>query len=306
MPEFRGNRNLTDDLVNFEQTFRRAIEVATVLGVDESLRKQWQNALEKLPPIKYTWDGQQGTVAFGYSEELGYVDNDPYYLSPYLKGKWKSKEEIPMPYESTSLWMVYPFEYLTEDGDTPLDKAAYWRIRNMYGYTKHPNPRDESHSSVPYGALLRVEGKKWYEHTIRTIESLTLPSGGYYLYFGGTPKDSGTGRMPEFYVHPIQYITDILLQTQGGVIRLFPALPDGKLASFSGFLARNGFRVSAQADGKTIRAQIESKLGNTCCVKIDNRCVVEAPEGAWEENGKLFFATQPGCTYDLVMQIDKE
>lgn len=304
MPEFRGNRNLIDDLVMFRQTYDWAIRAAEILGVDEDLRNQWQTASESLPPIAYTWDGEKGTLAFGYSKELGYTDNEAYYLSPYLHGKWKSEKEIPMPYEAAALWMVYPIEYLQGDGDSDLEQVVGWKLRNMYDYTCHPNPFNESHMSVPYGALLRVDGRKWYDHTIRTIEECTLESGGYHMYLDvRTRKDSGTvARMPEVWVHPTQYITDILLQTQGGVIRLFPALPKGKSASFTNFRARAGFRVSAQTDGNRVQASILSTLGGTCCVKLDERRLCQAPEGTRLEKGLLYFETQPGETYELAME----
>ena len=118
-----------------------------------------------------------------------------------------------------------------------------------------------------------------------------------------TKKDSGPlGRMPEIWVHPIQYITDILLQTQGGTIRLFPALPKEKSASFTNFRARGGFCVSAQTDGQLVQASILSTLGGTCCVKLDDRRLCQAPAGTRLEKGHLYFETQPGEAYELTME----
>lgn len=304
MPQFHGNRNLTDDLVNFELSFRRAIEAAKVLGLDPELQEDWSRALEKLPPIRYRWDGREGAIAFGYSDELGYTDEDPYYLSPYLKGVWKDRKDFPMPSESTAMWMVFPFEYLTGDGDSPLEQAAAWRIRNLYDYTDHENPYIESHPSAAYGALLRVDGRRWYDHTIRTIQSQILKSGEYWMYSEKvTGQESGyAGRMPETYFHPLQYLNDILLQTQGGLIRLFPALPTGKQASFTNFLARDGFTVSAGTDGKILSAEISGKLGGMCRVKLDGRSVRIAPENAREENGILTFEIEPGETILLTLE----
>lgn len=303
MPQFHGNRNLTDDLVNFELAFRRAISAAELLGIDKELQEDWTNALQALPPIRYTWDGSEGSIAYGYSNELGYTDWDPYYLSPYLHGKWKDKESFPFPSESTALWMIYPFEYLTGDGDSPLEQVAAWRIRNMYDYTHNDNPYNECHPSVPYGALLRVDGRKWYNHTIRTIEEFTTKTGEYWMFSEKvTGLETGfLGRMPETYVHPIQYLTDILLQTQGGIIRLFPALPSGKRASFFGFLARAGFVVSAKTDGVCVSAEIHSRLGGTCRVKLDNLKLVSVPEDAVVRDGILVFETQAGQTVTLAL-----
>lgn len=304
MPEFQGNRNLTDDLANFELVYNWAIQAAELLNVDPELKAQWQEAKSALPPIAYTWDGEKGTLAFGYSKELGYTDDTPYYLSKYLHGKWKNKESTNFPYDAQALWLIYPFEYLQGDGESDLEKVAAWRIRNMYDYTCHPNPLDESHGSVPYGALLRVDGRKWYDHTIKTIEECTLESGGYQMYIGSrTHKDSGAvGRMPETYVHPIQYISDILLQTQGGIVRVFPALPKGKAASFSGFRARGGFSVSADTDGANVHLEILSTLGGKCCIKLDEREVYSASTEILQENGYIYIDTEKGQTYSIDMR----
>lgn len=304
MPDFKGNRNLTDDLAVFEQSFRYALEAAQILNCDESLQMQWKDALEQLPPIRYSWDGKEGKIAYGYSNELGYTDDDLYYLSPYLHGKWKSVEDFPLPSETAAMWLIYPFEYLTGDGESDLEKAAAWRIRNMYDYTHHPNPFNECHVSVSYGALLRVDGRKWYNHTIRAIEENILESGEYYAYGDVlTRKDSGfVGRMPETYVHPVQYVSDIMLQSQGGIIRIFPALPRQKSGAFSGFRARGGFVVSAETDGQLLQAQILSTLGGICRIKIDGREICQAPDGAWEENGRLCFETVPNQTYVIEMK----
>ena len=178
------------------------------------------------------------------------------------------------------------------------------RIRNMHDHTCNPNPYDESHATGPYGALLRVDGRKWYEHTIKTIEECTQESGVYNMYFGSrTHRDSGVvGRMPETYVHPIQYISDILLQTQGGVIRVFPALPKGKEASFFGFRARGGFSVNADTDGTNVHLEILSTLGGKCHIELDEREVCSASAEIKCEKGFITMDTEAGQTYHIDMR----
>lgn len=66
-------------------------------------------------------------------------------------------------------------------------------------------------------------------------------------------------------------IQQLLLQSWGGKIRIFPALPkDWKNASFHGFAAQGGFIVSAQyQNGKTKSIIIKSIAGGTCTVETD-------------------------------------
>ncbi len=63
---------------------------------------------------------------------------------------------------------------------------------------------------------------------------------------------------------------ELLLQSWGNKIRIFPAVPDHwKDASFSELRAQGGFLISAsRSEGKTAWVQIESLAGEPCVVKI--------------------------------------
>ena len=64
-------------------------------------------------------------------------------------------------------------------------------------------------------------------------------------------------------------IQQLLLQSWGGKIRVFPAVPDEwESTSFSGFAAQGGFRVSARyEDHRTVWIEIESLAGEACIVE---------------------------------------
>jgi hypothetical protein len=65
-------------------------------------------------------------------------------------------------------------------------------------------------------------------------------------------------------------IMELLLQSWGNKIRIFPAVPDKwENASFNDLRAQGGFLVSAsRSEGKTDWVQIKSLAGETCIVKI--------------------------------------
>jgi len=65
-------------------------------------------------------------------------------------------------------------------------------------------------------------------------------------------------------------IMELLLQSWGNKIRIFPAVPDQwKSASFNDLRAQGGFLVSAsRSEGKTVWVQLKSMAGEPCIVKI--------------------------------------
>ena len=102
-------------------------------------------------------------------------------------------------------------------------------------------------------------------------------------------------------------ITEMLLQSQGGVIRLFPAYPEdyGDAAFFS-LRARGAFLVSGEfRNGEVAYGIIRSLKGGVCAVAdpFGGECVVRCLENDEElpcekdADGNLSFETAPMCEY---------
>lgn len=73
--------------------------------------------------------------------------------------------------------------------------------------------------------------------------------------------------------------TEALLQSFGGVVRLFPSVPEGFSGGFAGLVARGGFVVSAKMqNGKVTFAELEATVGGT--LKIFPFAGIEPPQGA--------------------------
>ncbi|MCX6985601.1 MAG: hypothetical protein NT118_12765 [Lentisphaerae bacterium] len=91
---------------------------------------------------------------------------------------------------------------------------------------------------------------------------------------------SATGRGREETMSMLQHpsgflfaVNEMLLQSYGGCIKIFPSVPDclGKNCSFSRLLAEGGFEVSAEMqNGKTVHVKIKSLCGGRCRLKIHN------------------------------------
>lgn len=72
-------------------------------------------------------------------------------------------------------------------------------------------------------------------------------------------------------------ITEMLLQSHDGCIDVLPALPDAwKDGSYNGFIARGGYKVSAEwKDGQVIRCKVECEEGRKYRVRL-NGTMIEA------------------------------
>ncbi|MCE9615886.1 MAG: glycoside hydrolase family 95 protein [Lentisphaerae bacterium] len=102
----------------------------------------------------------------------------------------------------------------------------------------------------------------------------------HFTYAGGLTShnrmDSEFG--PVFQIEALMAapaaVNEMLLQSVGGVLRLFPALPRGQGASFTDLHAPGGFLVSAEYDGRrVVRATVRSERGGTVRLLWNNEIV---------------------------------
>ena len=107
-----------------------------------------------------------------------------------------------------------------------------------------------------------------------------------------------------------EMIHSLLLQSQEGIIRLFPLWFPDKPASFRGLRAVGAFLVSASYRNRAVEwVEIHSETGGLCrivnpwppgSVRIRNRsAATDATEQYTEVDGQITFATKSGETYQL-------
>ena len=114
-----------------------------------------------------------------------------------------------------------------------------------------------------------------------------------------------TWRLIENQYMQLLGITEMLMQSQSGIIRLFPFWPENKEAAFRDLRARGAFLVSAEhAPDSPLKATIYSLKGNPCHLRWQ-----KAGTHKVSQNGKpvpfdvegrdLIFDTDPGVVYEI-------
>ncbi|PWU05059.1 MAG: alpha-L-fucosidase [Bacteroidetes bacterium] len=100
-------------------------------------------------------------------------------------------------------------------------------------------------------------------------------------------------------------ITEMLMQSQDGYIRLLPAIPDEwKEGIISGLCARGGFVLNFKwKDGKLTDLKIKSKAGGICRIKVDTKVFKSMQEIQTQKSadGIMSFATEKGSEYSFEM-----
>jgi hypothetical protein len=116
-------------------------------------------------------------------------------------------------------------------------------------------------------------------------------------------------RIVENQYFPILGITEMLLQSQGSIIRLFPFWPKDQEASFNSLMAQGAFQVSAAYNPSTgLKTEITSLKGNKCMIswKVNEKPTITRegqPVDFELEDGILTFVTVPNTVYLLQSAI---
>jgi len=298
--DFHGNRNVLSDLVMFRNAFNWAIAASVELDVDSDLRKRWKASLSRVKKIRYGWteDGQ-GWVAMHEDWTFDEIHDAMY-------SRWGGGG-----------WFIFPGEYINGDEQEGIAEAARDMLENMdlhnpYGFETKAQalntlvPKIHPISGlIPY-IRLGLTGK--YDTIRELILEHRMPSGQFAPYpvtKGEMHRGPGgrkwySWRTLENRSQGVLVITEMLLQSQGKVIRLFPYWPTNQSASFKGFLARGGFEVSASWDSKEglKNVRILSSAGQTCRIRWEEN---EIPEVL---NGSKSIAVTRECR-DIIFKTDK-
>lgn len=311
---FVGNRNTITDLVMFRKAFEWAISAAEKLDTDADWVVKWSDGLTRVPEIEY---------GIGPEDE-GWVALDKDWMTEELESL-KAKVK-PFTAETDSFrfrtdvarqtrwggvgWIVFPGEHV--DGDEEVGLAPV--IKDMLSRTDLSKPKFtivKTHAITSIMPRIRLGLKEDFGKIRELILSHRFVSGqhsGYEAINGEYPHlyYKVNWRLPENKYAGVMATTEMLLQSQGDIIRLFPFWPEHLEASFSGMRARGGFQISSEwvpgtGLGHTV---IVSDAGETCRLRWTSESLPEIHSGAeriavYREGNTVSFDTKQGATYEL-------
>jgi hypothetical protein len=302
-PGFTKSRNVLTDLILFKKSFEIASEASEILDIDVDKREMWQKYISRVPDVEYGWKDGKGWYAIYKNWDKIWPDFEE-YLHHIRTSRW-----------GCSGWLVFPGEYI--QGDEPGGLAEV--VRDVVSRTDLLNLPDRTrqlgtfHGEANFLPFIRMGLMDKFDDLRTLMLNHRFSNGQFSPYSTGENVYIRTfftdsWRIVENQYFPILGITEMLLQSQGNVIRLFPFWPEDKSAGFQGLRARSGFTVSAEKEKEgNIHASITSGCGGTCRIRWDQHStfhlICEGNSVKYEiEEKDIVFNTKPGKTYFLQIQ----
>ncbi len=260
------NYDCAFDIALVRYTLEAAIEAAGVLETDEDLAAQWRAALQLLPPYPIT-DGEDPIVVD--------VAGAP-----------------PMEYNiSVPATPVYPGDVVTWWSD-PAEKALFKRTIDALQW----NGNNATFMlAISRARLSMPETDRWLRDEItarqRPNGTLTLNRLGHHFNaFGHYTEQFGAA----------QAVSELLLQSVGDILRIFPAWPLDQPAWFRQLRAQGGFLVSGACENGQMGAiTIQSTVGGMLRVlspwdRTVIQCGADRRLATLDDQGVIALHTQAG------------
>ena len=255
--------NTIDNQLLFD-LFTKTIKAATLLGKDSDLVSKLQGLLDRLPPMQVGSWGQLQEWMQDWDSQ-----NDTNRHVSHLYGLYPSNQISP---DATPQLLDAARTSLIHRGDVSTGWSMGWKVN--------------------FWARL-LDGN----HALKLIRDQLSPQSG-----------GGGGTYPNLFdAHPpfqidgnfgcTSGITEMLLQTQGGVVHILPALPDdwASAGGVRGLRAYGGFEADfTWKNGQVEKLVIRSRLGGTCRIRVPNEMALSDATALTKASGKnpnAFFDT---------------
>ena len=226
--DFERNRNGTFDIAMFRYVFQAAIEGATTLGRDEQLVARWRGALERLPA--YPTTGGDSPVVVDVQDAPPITYNIAIPAVPVFPG-------------DVVTWFSPPAE---KELLARSIENCQWNGNNSSIIL-----------SVARARLSMPDAMDWMRTELKTR---TRPNGTLTLNRLGHGINN-FGHYTEQFAASMA-IGELLVQSVGDVIRVFPAWPKERDAAFTDLRTQGGFLVSAsQSEGQIEELQVTATAG---------------------------------------------
>ncbi|MCC6694939.1 MAG: hypothetical protein IT365_04820 [Candidatus Hydrogenedentes bacterium] len=249
---FERNKDCAFDIAMFRYIFQAAIEGATILGVDADKVARWKEADRLLPDYPVSADDAQLVVD---------VLNAP-----------PTEYNIPVPTTP-----VFPCDVIT----FASPEAELAKFAHTLSVLRHNGNNAPIMLAVARARLGTPDAFDW----LRTELDRRERRNGTLSFNRLDPRFrfNDFGHYTEMFGAALP-VTELVLQSVGDVIRVFPAWPGHLKAEFRTLRTQGGFLVSASmADGEVGEVRIESTVGGPLRLVSpwDKAEMKRGADGAW-------------------------
>lgn len=242
---YQISNGCTYEILMIRELFLVYQESCNLIGIKEELYSRICEKLPQLLPYRIT---SRGTIA-EWSHELEEVD--------------------PQHRHTSHLLGLYPFSQINPEDTPQLCEAAKKTLQAKLSPIENWEDTGWARSMLMLYEARLLNGDEAYGHMKSMLQNLLEPN--YMVYH---PPTRGAGAFDHVYeldgnTGLTTGITEVLLQSQKGVIRLLPALPQQwKTGEIRGLRARGNITVDMKwKQGKLIYARLTSKKNMECTVE---------------------------------------
>lgn len=325
-PRSNELKNSITDRNMIASIMEACIEGAEILKIDTKKVKEWQHIIDHLWSIPYREEPGIGEVM-----QLAYNPDGSIYPSPEDYGSWTN-------HFSANTSLVFPANLIGLDQVGSREFNAASNVVRNHAPDKNaisPDPivaarlglgdvvLDRMKNSIrrlqhfPQGLFYNID--HWYNLSLYmdSVNQPDITTQRDYIYDQRAHYPKGHPAKPfiQCGMEPLSIIgaavNEMLLQSNEGKIRVFPAVPAGWAPAFM-LRARGAFLVSSELkeDGSIPGVLIESLKGNECKVEnpwAQNKISIWKLGGKNEqiryrllENNVIGFITEPKATYLII------
>jgi hypothetical protein len=221
-------RDAHSDCAAWRAIFRMAIEAAKELNVDQNLLPAWKDRLRKAPP---------------YPTHHG-------VFSDVMRADGRAELPDHFAWQLPNLSGVFPYGVIGVDSPAPLRRTAEATFRRFQFNA------DAGHEYVPVIAARLGKAEWWRAALFQYIQFFQNFDQGLFNYYSSTGNkdeeyEANTSRLHCYLESSGVFATavnEMLLQSHGGRIRVFPAVPRWWTARFI-LLAEGAFLVASEHRG---------------------------------------------------------
>ncbi len=272
------NQFMTNSIIDYsliKHVLSKTAEAAKILDIDSELAAQWDDDVAHMRKDYATWpDGTWKVSEDADNRTFFYGTPSVTDLSPIVftdeVDLWRGSEEMKLAAKKSTYAQV------------PEDTLP-WDL--SFGILAKLRMGDKKYAKLALDLLpkCREGGNLERRDSCSFDKNNEMDPDGQHDFF----VDKGAAYLTEV-------VTEMLLQSQGGIIRFFPAYPDeiGN-AAFSSLRARGAFLVSGEfRDGEIAYGIIKSLRGNKCTIAnpfgedLVVRCLENDEEIAYTADGE--------------------